>query len=108
VAYQPIPIPPDYSKPDIRLGQLMWLLNCSERTGRRVVESGKIEVYKLNGILNIVLASAEAYRAQLIAEGLRPSNPPPTGKRRVGRPRKAEASAEFIEGWKRRKAEVSA
>jgi hypothetical protein len=92
--YTATPIPPDYDRPDIRLGHLMWLLNCSERTARRVVAaSGKVKAYKLGGgILNIDLESAKAYRDALIAEGLKPAPPPVTGKRRVGRPSKAEAA----------------
>jgi hypothetical protein len=92
--YTATPIPPDYDRPDIRLGQLMWLLNCSERVARRVVTSGKVKAWKLGGgILNIDLGSAKDLRARLLAAGLQSSPRPQIGKRPVGRPRKVAAEA---------------
>jgi hypothetical protein len=94
VPYKPIPIPADYDRPDIRLGQLMWLLNCSERVARRVIAGGKVKAWKLGGgILNIDLGSAKDLRARLLAAGLQSSPRPKTGKRPVGRPRKTVEAA---------------
>jgi hypothetical protein len=87
--YKQIPIPPDYSRPDINLGQLMWFFDCSARTAHRFVETGRVESYKLtDNMLRISFDSAKRLRESLLALGPQTSPRSVTGKRPVGRPRK--------------------
>jgi hypothetical protein len=93
MAYQPIPIPSDYGRSHISFGQFIWLLDCSPRSGQRVLKTAKVKSFKILGKLRVDLDSANQYLADRKAEGPQTSKPPKTGKRPVGRPRKAAAEA---------------
>jgi hypothetical protein len=70
----------------------MWFFGCSQRFAQRLIESEQVQSYKIGEKRRIVLDSAKRLRERQIAKGPQLSRPPQTGKRPVGRPRKAEAS----------------
>jgi excisionase family DNA binding protein len=95
MVYRPVPIPPDFSAPDLTIGQAMFYLGLSARAVQRLCQTGAIESYRLGGdARRIVFASVRAYRQSCIDKGPQLSQRPTTGKRPRGRPRKARPARE--------------
>jgi hypothetical protein len=89
MVYRPVPIPPDFSAPDLTIGQTMFYLGLSARAVQRLCQTGAVESYRLGGdARRIVFASVRAYRQACVDKGPQLSQRPVTGKRRVGRPRR--------------------
>jgi hypothetical protein len=91
--YKPIPIPPDYSAPDISVGMAMWYLSLSARSIQRMCESGALVSFRYGEVeaRRITFESVRAVRERAIAAGPRLAEPPAAGRRGRGRPRKARA-----------------
>jgi hypothetical protein len=88
--YKPGPLPEGLSVSDISIPQAMALTGLSVRTIRRLIEAGEWESFLLGGSRRrIVLASILRHRERCIAAGPQLGQRPTTGKRPVGRPRKA-------------------
>lgn len=88
MVYRPVPIPPDFSAPDLTIGQTMFYLALSARSVQRLCRDGVLESYRLGGdARRIVFASVRAYRQACLDRGPQ-FGPPVTGKRPVGRPPK--------------------
>jgi hypothetical protein len=88
VVYRPVPIPPDFSAPDLTIGQVMSFLQLSARAVQRLCGTGVLDSYLLGGSRRIIFASVKRYREACIAEGPQFAHRPMTGKRKPGRPRK--------------------
>jgi excisionase family DNA binding protein len=75
--------------------QVMQMLLLSKRQIYRLCETGDLESYKLGELRRITWASVRRYRERCLAAGPQLKQKPLviTGKRRVGRPRKASTEA---------------
>jgi hypothetical protein len=88
-SYSPIPIPADPEPLDVSVGQMMWFGDWSQRQTFRLIESGEVETFVFGGKRRIIFESLKQYRARCIAKGPQRTPRFRTGKRPVGRPRKA-------------------
>ena len=95
MAYKPVPIPPDFSAPDLTIGQTMFYLGLSARAVQRLCQTGAVDSYRLGGdARRIVFDSVKAYRASCREKGSQLSQRPTTGKRPLGRPPKPRPARE--------------
>jgi hypothetical protein len=87
---KPVPIPPDYSAPDITIAMAMYYLGLSARSIQRLCERGVLISFRYGEVeaRRITFESVRALRERAIAAGPRLAEPPPTGTRGRGRPRK--------------------
>jgi hypothetical protein len=95
VSYKPIPIPPDFSAPDITIGMAMWYTGLSHRKifalcSRDGDQPPVLQSYLISDrSRRIVFDSVKRYREACIARGPQlPAPPPASGKRKPGRPKK--------------------
>ena len=89
MVYRPIPIPPDFSAPDLTIGQTMFYLGLSARAVQRLCQTGAVESYRLGGdARRITFDSVKKFREACRAKGPQLSQRPTTAKRKIGRPRK--------------------
>jgi excisionase family DNA binding protein len=95
--YKPIPIPSDYSAPDVTIGMAMFYLGLSASTVQRLAALGEITSFKYGESRRIVFESLKAYRQRAIDAGPRFAERPVTGKRRAGRPSRSESPPPSIE-----------
>jgi hypothetical protein len=93
MAYRPVPIPPDFSAPDLTIGQAMAFLQLSARSVQRLCALGHLDSFVLAGSRRIVFDSVKAYRQACIDRGPMLSQRPTTGKRRPGRPKRPDEQA---------------
>jgi hypothetical protein len=69
MAYRPVPIPPDFSAPDLTIGQAMAFLQLSARSVQRLCALGHLDSFVLAGSRRIVFDSVKAYRQACIDRG---------------------------------------
>jgi hypothetical protein len=94
--YTPVPIPPDYDRPDITIGQAMWFTGLSESAVKRLLggQPPRVLSYVLGvGARRIVFDSLKEFREACIARGPQFARPLKTGKRKPGRPKRPAAAA---------------
>jgi hypothetical protein len=91
VAYKPAKLPPERSSLEATIAEVMAYRREGARTVFRKLAEGVYKGHKNGDSRLITWESVIADRERCVAQGAQLSERPATGKRRVGRPKKAES-----------------
>ena len=88
-------LPADFAPVDATIAEVASFRRESVRTTHEKIRDGRYESYLEGRIRKIIFASVLADRERAIAQSRKP---PPSGKRRVGRPRTKPQPSQAVEG----------